>query len=57
MAFVAALLGAVKAIRFLERWFDAFSASLLRFVMLLWERGTFGCEEGSGIITPYHFGY
>ena len=34
MALVAALLGAVKAIRFLERWFRAFSASLLRLVIL-----------------------
>ena len=34
MALVAALLGALKAIRFLERWFRAFSASLLRLVML-----------------------
>ena len=39
MAFVAALLGAVKAIRLMDRWFDACSALLLRLAMP-WERGT-----------------
>ena len=34
MDFVAAVLGAVKAIRFLEGWLDAFSAPLLRLAML-----------------------
>ena len=39
MAFVAALSVGVKAIRFLDRWFNACSALLLRLVMP-WERGS-----------------